>query len=84
MWSTRKSRAASCTHETVKTTSSYGLQRTVCEDCGNVSFEGLADLVEELLEDIAGAKGRTDSRPTVESTLLDRATASAENPGAQA
>lgn len=49
MWSPSRRKTNNCQHENVTQTSSYGLLRTVCQDCGNVSVEHISDFLEETL-----------------------------------
>lgn len=57
MWSpTFRRKINNCTHEDVTTTDSYGLRRTVCTTCGNVSVEHLSDFLEGLLAEAVKEK----------------------------
>ena len=40
-----------CQHEDTVTVRSAGIQRVVCEGCGHVSFDFIADLTEEIDRD---------------------------------
>jgi flavoprotein len=48
MWTAFRSRevAEECPHDSITATANYGLQRTVCGDCGHVSVGYLHDIFE--------------------------------------
>jgi len=52
----RNRKTNDCEHLSTRSTSSYGLQRIVCNECGNVRMEYLYDFVEDL-----ASKGRGHS-----------------------
>lgn len=62
MWSPSNFRSRKhCEHLNTQTSTSVGLRRRVCIDCGHVSFDDLADVIEEILEDIVTPAGLDDA-----------------------